>query len=139
VWLYLPRPLVRKRWRKLQRLWEGPFHITDIVTDIVTHVDKLAPCTIVPAPITPSRPRARPHAPTPTCAATPQPEEHQTSQQQSQPATPPVSYRLQRTRGDRQGTWIKSCGTRSDWVPSQGVATMLWGAKRRWPFVFSHW
>jgi len=57
VWLYSPRPLVRKKHRKLTRVWTGPWAITSFRSPIVVelkdiasgrkqivHVDRIVPC-----------------------------------------------------------------------------------------------
>jgi len=57
VWLYWPKPPVRIRFKKLQRLWTGPWKILSFKSPLVielqkvgkhrkqiVHVDRLAPC-----------------------------------------------------------------------------------------------
>ena len=57
VWLFWPRPPLRQRFRKLQKLWTGPWRIERFKTDVVVelrhvhkqtkqtvHVDRLSPC-----------------------------------------------------------------------------------------------
>ena len=57
-WLFWPRPPVRQKFRKLQKLWTGPWVIESFKTPLVVvnkhsekrtrqtvHVDRLLPCT----------------------------------------------------------------------------------------------
>ena len=57
VWLYWPRPPLRQQYRKLQRLWTGPWRILSFKSQVVVviqhekshkrqtvHIDRLAPC-----------------------------------------------------------------------------------------------
>lgn len=57
VWLYWPRPVIRQSQRKLQKLWTGPWRITEAKSHMVmrikhtktgkkqtVHVDRLIPC-----------------------------------------------------------------------------------------------
>jgi len=57
IWLFWPRPPVRQRYRKLQKLWTGPWQIESFKTPLVVvlkhtlkrsrqvvHVDRLLPC-----------------------------------------------------------------------------------------------
>jgi len=61
VWLYWPRPPVRQRFRKLQRLWTGPWRIESFKSPLVVvikhtakrtrqtvHVDRLLLCKTPP-------------------------------------------------------------------------------------------
>ena len=65
VWLFWPRPSVRHKFRKLQRLWTGPWRIelfklplvvvlrhTEKRTRQTVHVDRLLPCH-TPPPVAP--------------------------------------------------------------------------------------
>jgi len=58
VWLFWPRPLVRKRKRKLTNLWTGPWIIRKFFSPLViqiqhsvnhrfqtVHIDRLVPCS----------------------------------------------------------------------------------------------
>jgi len=62
VWLYWPRPPVRQQYKKLTRLWTGPWKIvlfkSPVVVELhhvsngaiqVVHVDRLLPCVSLPA------------------------------------------------------------------------------------------
>lgn len=70
VWLYWPKPPVRQKFKKLQRLWTGPWIIIRFKTPLVVeiqhfqkknkqtvHVDRLAPCCSLSSatPETPSQ------------------------------------------------------------------------------------
>jgi len=61
VWLFWPRPPVRQKFRKLQRLWTGPWRIQSFKSPLVVvlkhtvkrtrqtvHVDRLLPCNTPP-------------------------------------------------------------------------------------------
>ena len=61
VWLFWPRPPIRQKFRKLQKLWTGPWKIESFkipVAAVLTHtvkrtrqtvhVDRLLPCNISP-------------------------------------------------------------------------------------------
>jgi len=62
VWLYWPKPPVRQQFKKLTRLWTGPWkivlfkspvvvelrHVSNRATQVV-HVDRLLPCVSPPA------------------------------------------------------------------------------------------
>ena len=61
VWLFWPRPPVRQKYRKLQKLWTGPWQIESFKTPLVVvlkhtlkrsrqtvHVDRLLPCNTPP-------------------------------------------------------------------------------------------
>ena len=49
VWLYWPKPPVRQRFRKLQRLWSGPWRIElSSRTRQTVHVDRLLLCKTPP-------------------------------------------------------------------------------------------
>jgi len=61
VWLFWPRPPVRQKFRKLQRLWTGPWRIQSFKSPLVVvlkhtvkrtrqtvHVDPLLPCNTPP-------------------------------------------------------------------------------------------
>ena len=65
VWMFWPRPPVRQRFRKLQRLWTGPWRIESFKSPLVVvlkyntkrsrqtvHVDRLLPCN-TPPPVLP--------------------------------------------------------------------------------------
>jgi len=62
VWLYWPRPPIRQQFKKLTRLWTGPWKIvlfkSPVVVELchvsngaiqVVHVDRLLPCVSLPA------------------------------------------------------------------------------------------
>ena len=62
VWLYWPRPPVCQQYKKLTRLWTGPWKIvlfkSPVVVELhhvsngaiqVVHVDRLLPCVSLPA------------------------------------------------------------------------------------------
>ena len=62
VWLYWPRPPIRQQFKKLTRLWTGPWKIvlfkSPVVVELhhvsngaiqVVHVDRLIPCVSLPA------------------------------------------------------------------------------------------
>jgi len=57
VWLYWPRPPIRMKFKKLQRIWTGPWRILSFKTQVVVviqhvktfkkqtvHIDRLTPC-----------------------------------------------------------------------------------------------
>ena len=57
VWLYWPRPPLKMQYKKLQRVWTGPWRILDFKTQVVVilqhvqthkkqtvHIDRLTPC-----------------------------------------------------------------------------------------------
>lgn len=59
VWLYWPRPLIRKEQRKLTQIWSGPWEILQFFSPLVVqirhtknhnrqtvHVDRLSPCSV---------------------------------------------------------------------------------------------
>ena len=61
VWMFWPRPPVRQKFRKLQRLWTGPWRIESFKSPLVVvlkhtckrarqtvHVDRLLPCNSPP-------------------------------------------------------------------------------------------
>jgi len=61
VWMFWPRPPVRQKFRKLQRLWTGPWCIESFKSPLVVvlkhtgkrtrqtvHVDRLLPCNTLP-------------------------------------------------------------------------------------------
>ena len=62
VWLYHPKPLLRQRYRKLNRLWIGPYRINRFCSDVVVelqhtftkkktiaHINRIIPCkTVIP-------------------------------------------------------------------------------------------
>jgi len=62
IWLYWPRPPIRQQFKKLTRLWTGPWNIvlfkSPVVVELqhvsngaikVVHVDRLLPCVSLPA------------------------------------------------------------------------------------------
>ena len=93
VWLYWPKPLLRQQNRKLIQLWFGPYRITNFKSEVVVeiqhikthktqivHVDRLVPCTTVPAitsPMTPPSNAFVPPAPSPVGSSPAPSSEHQ--------------------------------------------------------------
>jgi len=104
VWLYWPKPLLRRQKRKLTRLWIGPYRLkcfkSDVVVQIehirsgktqIVHVDRLIPCNTVSDVIDEPRPgpslsssTASPSRPTALANGRLVSDEHQTA-----PITPP--------------------------------------------------
>ena len=99
VYLYQPQPLLRQRYRKLQRLWIGPYEIltfkSDFIVEIrslktskrkVVHIDRLWPCHSQPRVV--SGPEPTTHARDPT-QDNPQTAEQVTQQDDTEQAGTP--------------------------------------------------
>jgi len=112
VWLYWS-PLLRQQNRKLTQLWFGPYRITNFKSEVVVeiqhikthktqivHVDRLVPCTTVPAITSPRTPPSNafvPPAPSPVGSSPPPSSEHQVPTTTSQThSNQPVSRRSNR-------------------------------------------
>jgi len=79
VWMFCPRPPVRQKFRKLQRLWTGPWRIESFKSPLVVvlkhivkrsrqtvHVNRLLPCNTPPPAVPEVDSKLPPDSQTPT-------------------------------------------------------------------------
>ena len=115
VWMYWPLPRIRSTYRKLTKLWTGPWEILAFSSPLVVqvrhmttrkrqtvHVDRLVPCVSGSATEPPTGNQSAP---------VPHPDEHQTTQHLTAPpensdhpvpsSTPPLSVTLRPRRALR--------------------------------------
>ena len=115
VWMYWPLPRIRSTYRKLTKLWTGPWEILAFSSPLVVqvrhtttrkrqtvHVDRLVPCVSGSATEPPTGNQSAP---------VPHPDEHQTTQHLTAPpensdhpvpsSTPPLSVTLRSRRALR--------------------------------------